>query len=216
MCLATNILPGAEGFYADARTASSEAGRIIEAKRNSLNFLRLVLALMVVLSHSFVGGFTDPLLLNHTSLGDLGVYGFFAISSYLIASSASHNSLGRYLWQRFLRIFPAIWVCLVMAGFVFAALAWVTVPKSHPPCGFSACYLGSPTGPFQYIYQYAAVRSSKLVDHRKECSQVPKARTKDCKRLDRGSKARAYAYPGTRSGAPEPVKRFETPSYDAF
>jgi peptide/nickel transport system substrate-binding protein len=28
--LATNILPGAEGFYADARTACSEAGRIIE------------------------------------------------------------------------------------------------------------------------------------------------------------------------------------------
>jgi hypothetical protein len=32
VCLATNILPGAEGFYADARTASSEAGRIIEVR----------------------------------------------------------------------------------------------------------------------------------------------------------------------------------------
>jgi peptidoglycan/LPS O-acetylase OafA/YrhL len=154
--------------YSDAGTGTSIEQRptgtrrtvneSFSTKRNSLNFLRLVLALMVVLSHAFVGGFTDPLLLNHTSLGNIGVYGFFAISGYLIASSASHNSLGRYLWQRFLRIFPAFWVCLVMVGFVFAALAWVTVPKSHPPCGFSACYLGSPTGPLQYIYHNFLLR----------------------------------------------------------
>jgi hypothetical protein len=31
VCLVTNILPGAEGFYADARTTRSVVGRIIEA-----------------------------------------------------------------------------------------------------------------------------------------------------------------------------------------
>ena len=53
-----------------------------------------------------------------------------------------------------------------MVGFVFAALAWVTVPKSHPPCGFSACYLGSPTGPFQYIYHNFLLRINQTEDTR--------------------------------------------------
>ena len=127
------------------------------AKHNSLNFLRLVLALMVILSHSFLGGFPDPLLLNHTTLGEIGVYGFFGISGYLIASSASHNSLGRYLWQRALRIFPAFWVCLLVGGFVFGVIAWPS--ETHPYChDLSACYFDSPTGPFQYVYHNFLLR----------------------------------------------------------
>jgi peptidoglycan/LPS O-acetylase OafA/YrhL len=126
-------------------------GERLSDRHNSLNFLRLALAVMVVLSHAFVGGFNDPLLLNNTSLGTIAVYGFFGISGYLIAHSASRHSLGRYLWQRFLRIFPGFWVCLVMTGFFFAAMAWLSQP--HPACpSFTSCYLGSPTGPVDYVF----------------------------------------------------------------
>ena len=112
---------------------------------------------MVVVSHAFLGGFRDPLLLNHTSLGNVGVYGFFGISGYLIAGSASHNSVGRYLWQRLLRIFPAFWVCLLVGGFVFGVIAWPREP--HPYChGLTACYFDSPTGPFQYVYHNFLLR----------------------------------------------------------
>jgi peptidoglycan/LPS O-acetylase OafA/YrhL len=123
-------------------------GEQLSDRHNALNFLRLVFALMVVLSHAFVGGFSDPFLLGGMSLGAVGVYGFFGISGYLIAASASHNALGRFLWLRFLRIFPAYWVCLFLTGFGFAAVVWLQ--KAHH-CGFSSCYLGSPTGPVQYV-----------------------------------------------------------------
>ncbi len=135
-------------------------GETFDSRRNSLNFLRVCLSLLVVLSHSFAGGFVDPLLLNHTTVGDIAVYGFFGISGYLIASSASHNSLGRYLWQRFLRIFPGFWVCLIVTGALFGVVAWFHEPHPHCPA-FASCYIGSPTGPFQYLYHDLLLRMNQ-------------------------------------------------------
>jgi len=127
-----------------------------DPRNNSLNFLRLGLALLVVESHVFLGGFRDPLLMKNTNVGNEAVFGFFAISGFLIASSASHNSLGRYLWQRFLRIFPAFWLCLGVTAFIFGVVAWTyTARASSPHCGFASCYLRSPSGPFQYVYRNA-------------------------------------------------------------
>ena len=99
-------------------------GVALDPKRNSLNFLRLVLAFSVVYAHaSELGWFgLHDVVVNDTGLGTIAVYGFFGISGYLIAGSASRNSVGRYLWQRFLRIFPAFWVCLVVTAFVFGAI----------------------------------------------------------------------------------------------
>src|SRR5438046_3104147 len=52
---------------------------------------------------------------------------FFVLSGFLIARSAADSpSIGRFLWHRFLRVFPGYWVCLVMCACVFAPLmAWV-------------------------------------------------------------------------------------------
>ena len=149
------------------RAKRCTVGASFSGRHNSLNFLRLVFALLVVVSHSFVGHFVDPTQLNQTSIGTLSVYGFFAISGYLIANSASHNSLGRYLWQRFLRIFPGFWVCLVMTGFFFAAIGWFSQPHRRH-CGFTSCYIGSPTGPFQYVY-----RNLFLVIHQSTIANTP-------------------------------------------
>jgi peptidoglycan/LPS O-acetylase OafA/YrhL len=110
-------------------------------KKNSLNFLRLALALCVVIAHSYYGGIS----ISTTTLGSIAVYGFFGISGFLIAGSADHNGTLRYLWQRFLRIFPAYWVCLVLTAFFFALLAWVTT--SHHSVG---AFLKAPAGPIGY------------------------------------------------------------------
>ena len=118
------------------------------AKRNSLNFLRLILALAVVFSHSItLGLFGSEWILGRTTLGTVAVYGFFGISGYLIAGSAGRNNTGRYLWQRFLRIFPAFWVCLIVTAFLFGTIAWFhSNPGLSRTCGLR-CYLTEGMGP---------------------------------------------------------------------
>ncbi len=108
------------------RVPASTIEQSFSAKRNSLNFLRLVLAIMVVFSHSItVGRFGSEWILGKTTLGTVAVYGFFGISGYLIAGSAARNNAGRYLWQRFLRIFPAFWICLLVTALLFGTIAWL-------------------------------------------------------------------------------------------
>ena len=122
-------------------------GRSFSPRHNSLNFIRLVLATTVMVDHAVgLGGFkNDPF----AQFGPLAVYSFFGISGYLIAASAAHNTVGRYLWQRVLRIFPAFWLCLFLTAFLFGLLAWA---KQNPHCGVS-CYLRAPLGPFDYVRQ---------------------------------------------------------------
>ena len=121
-------------------------------KHNSLNLLRLVLALAVVFSHSItLGSFGSESIPGKTTLGTLAVYGFFGISGYLIAGSASRNSVGRYLWQRFLRIFPAYWICLLVTAFVLGTISWFHGnPELSRRCGVH-CYLFQSQGPFGYL-----------------------------------------------------------------
>jgi len=124
----------------------------LDPRHNSLNFLRLVLATAVIVSHSItIGGYGSENVLGKTTLGTVAVYGFFGLSGYLIAGSASRNHIGRYLWQRVLRIFPAFWVCLVLTSFLFGVIAWFHMnPALARHCGLS-CYTRQPEGPFGYI-----------------------------------------------------------------
>lgn len=128
---------------------------VTDRRHNSLNFLRVVFALMVIAGHGIqIGGFGADNLFGKTTLGTIAVYGFFGISGYLIAQSASRHSIGRYLWQRFLRIFPAFWVALLMTAFVFGTLGWA---HSHSDCSFS-CYVSSPGGALSYVLHNSWLR----------------------------------------------------------
>lgn len=91
---------------------------------NALNIIRLVLAALVIVSHSFpIGGFGVDPVVGDLGLGSIAVGGFFAISGYLITQSRYRSSLWSYAWKRVLRIFPGYWVCLIFTAFVAAALA---------------------------------------------------------------------------------------------
>lgn len=79
---------------------------------------RMVLALMVALSH--IGG--------AWGLGAYAVFGFFVLSGYLMTHimhrtyGFTASGIGRYVVNRFLRIYPMYWLaCLVSAGAVIAA-----------------------------------------------------------------------------------------------
>jgi peptidoglycan/LPS O-acetylase OafA/YrhL len=94
---------------------------------NCLGLLRLILAAMVVVDHTFVlGGLgTVPIYeLSHhtTTLGSIAVWAFFGLSGVLVGMSAETTGTAKYFWHRARRILPAFWVCLVVSAFGFGAL----------------------------------------------------------------------------------------------
>ena len=97
-------------------------------KKNSIGFLRLFLASLVVYSHSYyLGGFGDEPLsyLTHGKafLGGIAVPAFFVISGILITESYMRcDSLYVFIWHRALRLLPALWICLVVTAFFFAVI----------------------------------------------------------------------------------------------
>ena len=93
--------------------------------RNSFGFLRLLLATTVIVSHAWrLGGFgLDPGRPDN-NLGILAVEGFFALSGFLITRSGESLDTGRFIWHRIVRIFPALWVCLILIATVFAPIVW--------------------------------------------------------------------------------------------
>ena len=104
-------------------------------KNNAIGVMRFGLALAVILQHGAPPGYTlDPfaplnwnLLPRYAlSIGNLAVLSFFFLSGLLIAHSWSRaDSAPRYLWQRFLRIFPGFWTCLLFSAFVLGpTLYW--------------------------------------------------------------------------------------------
>lgn len=97
---------------------------MLSSRNNALNFVRLLLAAAVIVSHSGVlGGFQPIANTKYGPIGGYAVYGFFAISGYLIAGSRMRLGLTHYLWHRIIRIMPAFWVCLLITAMVFAPIA---------------------------------------------------------------------------------------------
>jgi peptidoglycan/LPS O-acetylase OafA/YrhL len=99
-----------------------------DPRRNSVNALRLLLAGLVLLSHTLkLHGGSDPVgrfTGGNVDMGTMAVDGFFALSGFLIAGSfVTSPSTGRFLWRRCLRILPGFWVCLLVTAAVLLPLA---------------------------------------------------------------------------------------------
>lgn len=96
---------------------------------NNLNFLRSLLAIIVLLSHCYLIYYgtveeVEPLYLwsgSQLTLDILAVNFFFVISGFLILKSWESNpAFGQFLKKRILRIYPAFIVVSVLCLFVFA------------------------------------------------------------------------------------------------
>lgn len=99
-----------------------------DPNNNAFGFLRLSLAIAVIISHTYaLGNFgIDPiarLTEKRYTIGLLSVAMFFVLSGFLVSRSASNSqSVFRFLWHRFLRIYPGYWVCLIVCGCLIAPL----------------------------------------------------------------------------------------------
>ena len=99
---------------------------ILTNRDNNIKLLRLLFAIFVVYTHSYdLLGLHGSGIFNKTlkvSASQLGVDGFFVLSGFLIYVSFSknqeRNSLNRYVVSRFLRLFPALIVFVILMCFV--------------------------------------------------------------------------------------------------
>ncbi|WP_433533965.1 acyltransferase family protein [Micromonospora sp. CA-249363] len=120
------------------------------AQHNAFGVLRLAMACGVIIAHAGPLGFGRANIGAATfgrqsDLGTMCLYGFFLISGFLIADSALRSTLRQYVRARVLRVFPGLWVCLLVTAFVFAPLA--ALYENGNLNGF----WGHPDGPFDYV-----------------------------------------------------------------
>ena len=125
----------------------------LDVRTNSLNLIRLALALLVLVAHGFyLAGQGPGPSFRGENLGGWAVFGFFTISGYLITASRFANPLGRYLALRVARIYPAFVVCLALTAGVFAPVAWWVEHRTWD--GF----LTTPTTPLGYLVENLGLR----------------------------------------------------------
>lgn len=96
----------------------------LEPRHNSFNLLRLVAALIVLASHSFLLAsgniFAEPLSLSTPyTLGQHAVNGFFVLSGLTLAQSLYQNpDISRFAFARIMRIFPGLFAFGAFFAFV--------------------------------------------------------------------------------------------------
>ena len=94
------------------------------SRQNNFDVLRLVAAWSVLVSHSFaLVGREEPLHQFGTTLGNVGVLVFFAVSGLLIRRSWEHDPSPRDFWvKRALRLLPALATVAVVTAFVLGPI----------------------------------------------------------------------------------------------
>ena len=88
---------------------------------NSFTPLRLLFAILVLIQHvSVTSGHFFNFSIGIIDCGSLAVFGFFAISGFLITPRILRGNLTGYLLRRSARIFPAFWCLNIVTALIFA------------------------------------------------------------------------------------------------
>lgn len=106
-----------------AATASPQARQMSAHPYRAVGWYRLLLSLMVLVSHS--SAFLPPVV-GTLALGNLGVFSFFVLSGFVIAEAMDvfyKGAPGRFLMNRMLKLYPAY-----LAATLLALVLVLTVP----------------------------------------------------------------------------------------
>lgn len=119
--------------------------------KNGFSLLRLAFSALVLVAHAYplgLGGrdYLSNITNGQMDFGTFGVIGFFSISGYLITQSASASTAGRFLWKRFLRIYPGFWAALLFAAIFLAPIIWI-----YDGHNLDDYWKTSPDGPLNYF-----------------------------------------------------------------
>src|SRR6202140_773674 len=116
--------------FAGQGLAAASAMPEPDRRRNNFYALRLIAALSVVFSHSFLIAegteANEPFVRltgNQCILGLVGVFVFFIISGYLVTESWCRSPMpGRFALRRGLRIYPGLLVNVAICAFLIGPL----------------------------------------------------------------------------------------------
>ena len=97
-------------------------------ENNNFDFLRFIFALLVVISHAYTlsgenvnNQFLYQITDGQIELSNIGLNGFFILSGFLIFKSLEKSkNLLVFFWKRFLRIFPALFIMLLITLLVLS------------------------------------------------------------------------------------------------
>jgi peptidoglycan/LPS O-acetylase OafA/YrhL len=133
---------------------TGRASTWLDPRNNSLNLIRLAMALMVVFHHVFpVTGRGEGIdITPGESIGGWAVFGFFMVSGYLITGARLRTDGGRYLINRIVRLFPAFFFVNLVTAFALAPLAY---SLEH---GSLRGFLSTPNTPLSYVIGNAWLR----------------------------------------------------------
>ncbi len=110
-----------------------------QGRDNHFNLIRILAATGVVVAHAFPlsRGSSEPLLLESVfgvNLGHISVLVFFAISGFFIAKSFDQGgSLYRFTLARVLRIFPGLFVMLLLTVLIAGVFLTTAPPREYWP-----------------------------------------------------------------------------------
>lgn len=129
----TAPLPAAPSTAGSGILRGVRLGDRLGSRDNNFDLLRLFAAWAVLVSHSYsLVGRDQPLHQLGTSLGNLGVLVFFAVSGLLIRRSWEHDPSPRDFWiKRALRLMPALALTAVLTAFVLGPLVSSRSPSSY-------------------------------------------------------------------------------------
>ena len=119
-----------QGPVSTASPGARTLNDFIDSRSGGFDVLRLILAFLVLISHTWVlGGFGrepgSPFGPEILTLGGFAVGGFFALSGMLVGRSALRRSPSRFARARVARVLPAYWTALVLSALVAGTLGWL-------------------------------------------------------------------------------------------
>ena len=120
---------------------------------NNFDLIRVIAALMVLLTHGFElsGYLKDEPLYNITNgrfrFSTAGLYIFFFTSGFLVTKSLiTTQVIGQFIWKRFLRIYPALLVVVLLTVFVTGPIFTTHPAKEYFSDSITWRYLFTSTG----------------------------------------------------------------------
>ncbi|HLK59434.1 MAG TPA: acyltransferase [Chthonomonadaceae bacterium] len=134
--------------------ATEPLAPIDERRENNFDFLRFVLASLVVLSHSYALSLShttfrlrEPLYIATRGQMDFGMFAvdlFFVISGFLITHSWQRSKgLGDYLKKRILRIYPGFLVVVLLGTLIVGPLGAADVHAYLQTLNLKALYFAA-------------------------------------------------------------------------
>ena len=129
------------------------------SRDNCFDLLRLVLAGLVVYSHTYIlGNFGEEgfsrLVRGQTIAGFVGVLGFFGLSGFLVGDSFVRSPDGwQFLRRRVLRIMPGFWGCLVVTAVLLAPAMFFVQHR-----GLAGYAWTGPDSAATYVFRNIALR----------------------------------------------------------